>query len=55
VQELSNAVMHILETVTTRDQLAIPFIYTTRQFDSVYTQEFMKAFSKDGRHVRIAV
>ena len=55
VQELSNAVMHILETVTIRDQLVIPLLYSTRQFDSIYTQEFMKAFSKDGRHVRIAV
>jgi hypothetical protein len=55
VQEISNAIMNILETTTVRDQLAIPYVYATRQFNLIYTQEFMKAFSKDGRHVRIAV
>ena len=55
LQEISDKVMKVLETITYRDQLAIPLVYTSHKFNSFYTQEFIKAFTKEGTHIRSVV
>jgi hypothetical protein len=44
-----------LETLTYRDQLVVPLVYTTEQFTPIYTQEFLKVWNADGNHIRVAI
>lgn len=55
LQQLSNTIYQALQAFTYRDQLVIPLLYYTEQFNSIYTAEFLKAFVKSGKHIRTPV
>jgi hypothetical protein len=52
LQLISNTIMQALQTITFRDQLILPLLYYTEQFNSIYTADFLKVFVKSGTHIR---
>ena len=53
LRKISEQIMKILETYTIRDQLVVTLVYYKNHFNECSTTDLMRAFEKNGEHVRV--
>jgi hypothetical protein len=53
VKRISEDIMKYLENYTTRDQLVVTLVYYVQKFAEVGTADLLRAFEKQGVHVRV--